>query len=371
MDFTFGYITGGTGEEATAFASGIAKARKQKISRRILEFGPSAKPAGFSPTHPHKWASKFKVTRLSHAADDKDVVSKLTKVKRVGVLSAWGHGMPDGVHDGLKGKQLREAELDLRSMLYFSGPCYCGVTNRWFGSEGGRIAEKKVPLTSSFLLALIRARVAGAFAGLDPDRGEINHHELEHLLLTGEPLGMASKSTYDDVVVAYRRGSLKLPRYRAGKRAPYRDIHDQMISGGACRALFGDPTFQPFSKSGEDPFEVGTVWTRKGLEVTWHGSNDLGKFWTRVDVFRAGGGWTDRIRFRFTLPKDKAKKLKRFRVQSVTKDGKRLEFVYPTAALEDWGGEVRVHGLVVFPPDPKKRALRGGKKYEARFLFEK
>ena len=57
----------------------------------------------------------------------------LAAAKGTGVLSAWGHGMPDGVAHGMSGQMLRASGLDLHPALYFSGPCYCGVTGRWFG----------------------------------------------------------------------------------------------------------------------------------------------------------------------------------------------------------------------------------------------
>ena len=75
--------------------------------------------------------------------------------------------------------------------------------------------------------------------------------------------------------------------------------------------------------------------------------------------------------FSESLSRKKAKTLERFRVLSVTKDGEDLPFTFATAGLEAWGGEVRVHAMVVFPYDPKKRALFDGKKFAARLLFEK
>ncbi len=371
VDFSFGYMTGATSEEAVAFAEGIRSAKERKPARSILEFGPGSRPHALSPAVKHKYAEGFTSRRLAHSEDEADVPSLLKGAKGIGVLSAWGHGMPDGIDHGLSGSRLRESGLDLHPALYFSGPCYCGVTGKWFGLERGVVTEETVAPEKSFLLALIKSRVTAAFAGLDPDRGETNHHELDHVLITGEPLGLASKSTYDDVVVAYRRPQLKLPRYEAGKGRPYRDIHDNMISGSACRALFGDPRFKPFPKAGEDPFEVEHEWTRDGLVVTWKGEGTLGKTWMPVDINRAGGFWTHRLRFRFELPLGKASALKKFEVQSVTRDGRDLPYIYPTAALETWGGKLVVHCLIVFPVNAKDRALFNGREFKARILFSK
>lgn len=363
VDFAFGYVTGATPEEALAFLQAA-----RAVPRAVLSFGPSTQPHALTAAAPHKVADGYTERRLAHAADAPDVAATLARLRDIGILSAWGHGYPDGVHEGLKGRQVREGELDLRGALYFSGPCYCGVTGPWYAG-GGRVERKEVAPAESFLLALVKARAGAVFAGLDPDRGETSEHELEHLFLTGAELGMVSKSTYDDVALAYRRPTLGLPRYEPGKPDPHRDIHDTMIAGGACRALFGDPTWRPVGKAAEDPFAAETKWTKEGLEVRWTGGADLGGYWMPVDVYRAGGTWTHRIRLRVDLPLDEARRLKGLKVLAVTKDGAPVRHVWATGAVESWGGAARVHLMTVFPPDPKNRVLWGGRKYEARFLL--
>ncbi|MCP3858606.1 MAG: hypothetical protein GY704_03045, partial [Phycisphaeraceae bacterium] len=250
VDFRLGYVTGATADDAVAFVEGIAKARKKGIPRTILQFGPSTRPSPLSNPGPHAWAKGFTLRRYSHAQDAKDVCEQLKGLRGIGILSAGGHGEPEGVAHGLRGAEIRAAKLELFPALYFSGPCYCGVPGRWYKPERGLYVENTVPSSESFLLALIGAGATGVFAGLDPDRGETNHREREDVI-AGSTLGEASKNTYDDVVLAYRRKALVLPRYVVGKRAPFRDIHDNMISGAACRALFGLPTFRPFPSTEE------------------------------------------------------------------------------------------------------------------------
>jgi hypothetical protein len=368
VDFAFGYFTGATPEEAVAFARGTAPTPGEH-ARSVLEFGPStpARPLTVSVRHP--WAKGFTTRRLAHAEGATDVATLLAPTRGVGVLSAWGHGEPEGVSGGLQGAHVRAAGLDLAGTLYFSGPCFCGVTDGWWRPRGFVAVRRRVAPGDSLLLALLGARATAVFAGLDPDRGETNHHELEHLLVTGAPLGAASKATYDQAVLAYRRPEFRLPRH-AATRPAYRDIHDQMISSSAGRALFGDPTYAPFPKAGADPFAVETKATEAGLEVTWTHDGAFGSRWMPVDVLRAHGGWTHRVLFRFEVPREEAARFRAFRVLSVTKDGEPLATAYPTAALETWGGAVRVHGMVVLPTkDPKDRPLSGGRRYEARFLL--
>jgi hypothetical protein len=370
VDFALGYVTGATPEEAVAFAQTTLAARKRTPIRSILEFGPSSNPASLTQPKRHPWADGFTTRRFSHAEDDAEVAAQLAGIKGVGILSAWGHGMPDGVDHGIKGRQVREAGLDLFPALYFSGPCYCGVPARWFEPSGGAVHERRVGPEASFLLAMLGARVSAMFAGLDPDRGETNHHELEHVLTTGAALGHASKSTYDDVVLAYRRKQLDLPHYMTGKPDPHRNLADTMIAGGACRALFGDPSWAPFPKVGPSPFEVTARPSPKGIRVSWVRDEPLGKYWQPVDIYRADGGWTHRLRFRCEIPKDRARRLRSLQVLAVEKDGKSLPFVFPTAAVELWGGKTILHAMIVFPRDEKDRALWNGRRFEAHLALE-
>ncbi|MBL8896562.1 MAG: hypothetical protein JNM84_02990 [Planctomycetes bacterium] len=367
VDVTFGYITGATPEEAESFARATIAARKARPKRSILEFGPSTSPAPLSGSTAHPWASGFTTRRLAHAEDERDVANLLAAAKDVGVLQAWGHGMPPGVDRGLQGREIRAARLDLFPALYFSGPCYCGVPGRWFDPSKGAIREAQVAPEESFLLALLGARVSAVFAGLDPDRGETNHQELEHLLSSGEPLGYATKGTYDDVVLAYRRPELSLPRYAAEKPDPHRNLAETMIAGGACRALFGDPSFAPFEKAGESAFEALATAAPKAIRITWNHEGSIGNYWAPVDVYRADGGWTHRLRFRVPIAVEKARRVSSFRVLSVTKDGQSLEVGFPTAALELFGGKAFLHVLIVFPRNEQDRALWNGKQFEARF----
>jgi hypothetical protein len=369
VDFAFGWVTGATPDEAAAFAARICAARKGTVEKRILEFGPVPKPAPPTSPTPHGFAKGFKVVRLDHPEKDPDVARKLAVIDGIGIYLASGHGMPDGVDGGVKGSELRAAKVDLGGALYFSGPCYCGVPDRWFDPAGGSVKEAHVKPADSFVLALIHSKIGAVFAGLDPDRGETNHHELEHVLTTGRALGHATKSTYDDVVLAYRRQALKLPRYVAGEKSPHRDIADTMISGGACRALFGLPTWAPVAKASDEAFQAKARVTPKGIALDWVQDGALGAFWMPVDVYRAEGGWTHRLRFTCRVPIDEARKIRKLSVLSVTKDGKDLPYVFPTAGVEVFGGEAILHVMLIFPRDEKNRALWGGKKLEAHFLL--
>lgn len=371
VDFAFGYMTGRTPEEAVAFAEGIASARGTALPGVVLDFGPNPRPRAVTNGGPIAWAPSVVERELRHAKDDPELAATLASIQGVGIYRASGHGTPDRVIDGLTAADIRASGLRFGPSLYFSGPCWCGVTDRWFETVGGGVKERRVEPERSFLLALVASGSTAVFAGLDPDRGETSHHELEHLLATGEPLGRVAKSTWDDAVIAYRREKLTLPRYRDGKGSPLRDIHDNMISGGACRALYGDPTWAPVEAAGEEFFRVEKEVGERGLDVKWTCDGNLRGRWAPVDVFRAGGGWTHRVRFRLDISREEAKGLRRFEVVSVTKDGEEIPYAYPTAALESWGGGVRIHGYLVFPKQGNRGPLSGAKDLGATFRFRR
>ena len=311
------------------------------------------------------------VRKWSHAEGDPGVAKELEELKPEGVLSAWGHGMPDGVDHGMTGEHLVQAEdLDLSRALYFSGPCYCGVPGAWFDTQGGSTKRVEIAPEDSFLLGLLRARAGAVFAGLDPDRGETNHHEREHVL-AGQSLGQASKATYDDVVMARRTMEMALPRYEPGKPRPHQNVTETMIAGGACRALFGLPQWEPYKSSGDLPFEVEAKKSKKGLEIDWTGDDTLGKYWLPVDVFHGEGGWTHRLRFRCEVPVKEARKLRKIELLELTKDGEVLEHFAPTAALELFGGKAYLHLTIAFPRNEKDRALWNGKEFRARVLLSR
>jgi hypothetical protein len=370
VDFALAYVTGATPGEALAFAKRVVAARRGALPKRIVEFGPTSKEnALFGDWNAHPLAKGFKERRALHAQVS-DLLARKELLRGAGVLHASGHGHPEGVDDGLSGADLRREKIDLAPALYFSGPCYCGVTGRWFEPGGGGCAAKVVDPLQSFALAAIASGVTALFAGLDPDRGETSYQELEHLLVHGDALGHAMKETYDGAAIALRRPALKLFRYTDGAPAPQRDLADTMIGGGASRALFGDPTCEPFAACAEPPFATTRKDTPKALELTWNADKGPGS-WAGVDVYRCDGGWTHRIALREPIPVETATKLKSFTLAKLAaKDGP-LEGRFATAMVERWGGKAYLHVYVVFPPAGQQNVYFVKRDLTAHFVFAK
>ena len=373
VDVAFGYVTGATLDEAKAFVERIISlsSKRDALPEKLVDFGPAAQPPSqFSGPAADNLAKGWLRWSAYHRAVD-ELLQRKEWLTGAGVLHAGGHGMPDGIDDGLKGKDLRALALDLAPALYFSGPCYCGVTSAWFAPTAKGIERKVVKPEESFALAALARGVSALFAGFDPDRGETCSQELEHLFVHGDALGYASKETYDGVVVARRQPALELYRYEEGKPAPQRDLIDTMTGGGACRALFGDPTWKPVEACAPPAFDVRKRDGAKELELSWSAEKPDLKQWTLCDVYRCDGGWTHRIAFKVELPLATARALKGFEVKEVSAQKKPLEHRFATAMVERHGGRAWLHVYLVFPPRGQQNVFYVERDFVARFAFAK
>ena len=173
------------------------------------------------------------------------------------------------------------------------------------------------------------------------------------------------------MAIALRRPALKLFRYAAGAGRPQRDLADTMIGGGASRALFGDPTYEPFAASADRPFTVARKDGPRGLELTWSSEKGPVDWWSCVDVYRCDGSWTHRIAFRELIPVETARKLKSFTVGRLTAKDEALDGRFATAMVERWGGKAYLHVYVVFPPAGQQNVFFVKRDFTARFVFPK
>lgn len=369
VDFTIGYVTGATPEEALAFTRRfLAVGRKRNaLPRTMFDFGP-AKNKTLQEGGPtaHDLAKGWKKTWVYHGSVE-EMRKRARKLHGHGVLHAGGHGEPERIVDGLTAHELRSQRFDLSPALYFSGPCYCGVTGLWYRPGAKGIDVVQVEPMSSFALAVLASGATALFAGLDPDRLEQSSQELEHLWVHGDSLGRAIKETYDGTTMALRRSVYRLFRYKEGHPRPQKNLAMTMIGGGASRVLYGDPTYVPFTACAKPAFPVRTKRGRKALTIEWK-ARQKPDGWLAVDVYRCGGRWTNRIAFRERIPLKVARELESFQVEKLTSETGPLPGRFPTAMVERWGGRAYLHVYVVFEPGglpPDARNL------QARFVFRK
>jgi hypothetical protein len=373
VDVAFGYVTGATLDEAKAFVERILtlESKKDALPEKLVDFGPIAQgPAQFSGPTTDALTKGWKKWTAYHTAVG-EMLAKKQWLTGAGILHAGGHGMPCGIDQGLQGADLRREKIDLAPALYFSGPCYCGVTSGWFAAGNGGVERKTVAPQESFALAAIAQGVSALFAGFDPDRGETCSQEIEHLLEHGDALGHASKESFDGVVVARREDKLQLFRYEVGKPMPHKDLVDTMTGGGACRALFGDPSWRPLEACSSPALEIEKKDTAKSLELSWSAAQADKNHWSLVDVYHCEGGWTHRIAFRLEIPLATARAIDRFEVKQLTAQKKPLEYHFPTAMVERWLGKAYLHVYVVFPPRGQQNVFYVEHDFDAVFAFAK
>ncbi|HET6204599.1 MAG TPA: hypothetical protein VFI25_17540 [Planctomycetota bacterium] len=370
VDFDLGYLTAASPEEGGAFVENLLRAGARGGPRRVLEFGPGEANA-FSGFARDPFAKGFDRARLTHRSARWLLEKEASRFAGCAVLQAFGHGSPEGISGGPRARDLRDSRLDLFPATVFAGPCYCGVTHRWFDPSGGRVRIRTVDPLDSFSLALIARGATAVFAGLDPDRGETSRRELEALLACGGPLGAAIRATYADVVLGYRREPFSLLRYEEGRPAPQENLLDTMLTGGACRVLLGDPTLRPFDKATEPPWKT-RIETGKGfLAVIAEADDKVGSFWSSVNVYHAEGSWTHQVRVTVELDDDLAQGLGDLREVAFERDGRPGPVAFPTAGIERRLGRTLLHLLAVLPGDGPNRALADGRRFRARFVLER
>ncbi len=373
VDAAPGYLTGATLDEAKAFFERIValEAKKQPLPQELVDFGPIAQGPAQSGGPQSDPIGKGWKRWFAYHGPVSEMIEKKALLAGRGVLHAGGHGLPCGIDHGLQGVDLRKQAIDLGSALYFSGPCYCGVTSGWFAWGDGAIERRVVAPEESFALAAIARGVSALFAGFDPDRGETCSQEIEHLFVHGDALGHASKETYDGVVVARRQEKLELFRYEVGKPMPHQGMVDTMTGGGACRALFGDPSWRPIAACAEPLYEIKKRDSAKSLTLELaFDKPDLSR-WELVDVYHCEGGWTHRLAFTIEIPLATAKALDGFEVKSLTAGGKPLVHHFPTAMVERFGGKAFLHVYVVFPPAGQQNTFTAEHDFAASFVLRK
>ncbi len=288
VDFGHGFITGKSAKAALALVENIIRAETNPAGHPHsgVDFGPVTveEDRAFDSTRPHH--GSFRMTTFQHSTKGFPESAK-DLLNGVGLARYWGHGMPEGVCDGLTAAQAKN--LDTWPAVIFGGACYTGVCGTTFDKSLGKptCAARVIAPEESFCLNLLASGCTGFFAALDPDHGITAGQEMQHLMETGCELGAAMAYSYGLITLAGGEMKGKFHRLEDGKPQPSKigvgtnKYFEIMRHGAACRALFGDPAFKPYRQALVEPMFTASVdWRSRQGRITmrdgdWYGAIDI------------------------------------------------------------------------------------------------
>src|SRR5439155_12185162 len=174
VDFSYGFVTGATADEALAF---VERSIESEQTRRapnlgsigVWEIARSMEVLGTFPSRDRRIAHLEGRLASSHqlqneSRDTQFIKRFLPKLEGKSVVIFGGHGYPREVVGGPTWKDLADLKLD--SAVALNIACYTGVTETWFENDWKeRVSRKrKIPMSESFALALLRTGVIGYVA---------------------------------------------------------------------------------------------------------------------------------------------------------------------------------------------------------------
>src|SRR5437773_4406016 len=214
VDFSYGFVTGATAEEALAF---VARSIQSEQTRRepnlgsigVWEIPRSTEVLGTFPSRnssiAHLEGRLASPRQLQNEERDTQFIETfLPKLQGKSVVVFSGHGLPREVVGGPTWKDL--AGLSLDSAVALNIACYTGVTETWFENDRNDrlVRKRKVPMSESFALALLRTGVIGyvAYVCGRPAGPEL-FTDVSSLVSEGMSLGDVRRRDYDKIVLGY------------------------------------------------------------------------------------------------------------------------------------------------------------------------
>lgn len=266
-DFTYGFITGSTADNAVAMIKNMIRAESNPndIPQRLMAFGPTNVSQADDKSN-FDWLTGWQRSRLAHKPGNFSQ-EHIDQLINKGIIRFWGHGTPRDVDGSLSYSQLKNSKL--YPAVVFAGPCFSAVVHRYYEWDccDTSINENHVPSEESLALMFTTKGATAYFGALHEDRCVSAAWEMEYVLATGDALGGVMKHTYDTVVMARGGKRLTFPRLKDGQTPPEENSVDFQINRAAGRILLGDPAYQPFLKAAPYPIKTAMHYTVEGLEI--------------------------------------------------------------------------------------------------------
>jgi hypothetical protein len=312
-DFSYGYITGATAQDALNFVNKIIYADTHAIQNYPLNVGGYAasslnfvyEGAGNFMTYlnPPVYSSIYLETNDSGTGHDFFMANTSymlnNKVLDIGYngdphmlwLFEGGNSTPNPPvwnYDSTKIEDTAYARTGLSSFdiatlnLYpavaFNGACHSGEPKRvmvegdiaaTFGDTQGLTKFYTLSDTFSFCLSILKTGITGYFAPCGANNANDQAEEVYNAFLYNEPLGDVQKRTIDGVVMGCLGNRPNLKIYQEGGSSYTDDILSSgtfnvaqwpsagsMLGGKANRIYFGDPLFDPFKFDHSDSLNI-------------------------------------------------------------------------------------------------------------------
>jgi hypothetical protein len=278
VDFAFGYVTGATGADASAFVDACLAAGAKPVPA-VLGALWGGNDSSLDRSGDYRFRTgRAPLVRCQVKGDEKThdrafLAGWLPRLARCTLLEFSGHGFPEQVVGGMDAADVKG--LRLPGAVVLNVACWTGVTRTWFEETDGKLARLEVAPEKSLALALLRTGICGytAYLGPRPAGPELDR-DLVSLAADGDSLGDARRRDYDKTVLGflgYGEERLRLERIEDGTRVrPGRDeVRDIMLEDATGGVVFGDPAVRPFvPRPGDDPIATKVERGEKAIVVT-------------------------------------------------------------------------------------------------------
>src|SRR5207249_900111 len=141
---------------------------------------------------------------VNEGRDTQFIKEFLPKLSGKSLVIFGGHGYPREVVGGPTWKDLAGLKLD--SAVALNIACYTGVTETWFehDKKDHVVRKRKIPMSESFALALLRTGVIGYVAYVcERPAGPELFTDVSALVSEGMSLGDVRRRDYDKIVLGY------------------------------------------------------------------------------------------------------------------------------------------------------------------------
>jgi hypothetical protein len=294
-DASYGYLTGFGAQNVDAMLDAMGHVEREGLPARGVHYGVATTDKllvypGRGEKGGIDWTGVYIPTSEKGAAPRDTLPEALAHTKDAGVVTFSGNGDPmrvwlfsgqrnmkrelhwpfdperiirDYAHADMPAfgaSELRDWELKGRVVSFST--CHSGVPVHAMVagdivSTFGRVADRGIAfydlnLDESFCLNVLSRGPSAYLAPIGPNHGYLADAEMYRLTSERLPMGEAIRRNHIDIALTYRAsGGIPLVQQTAGQREDIPKVPGGIMREGTLnRILYGDPTFEPFTKLG-------------------------------------------------------------------------------------------------------------------------